>query len=49
MSGGGTERERGGRERISSRFYTVSVEPDTGLELVNLEVMTWVKVKRLTR
>ena len=33
------ERERG-RERIPSRLYTVSVEPDAGLELTNCEIMT---------
>ena len=30
MSRGGAERE--GRERISSRLYTASAEPDTGLK-----------------
>ena len=29
-----------GRDRIPSRLHTVSVEPDTGLELMNCEVMT---------
>ena len=32
------QRERG--ERIPSRFYTVSTEPNTGLKLMNCEIMT---------
>ena len=32
-------RERG-RERIPSRLHTVSIEPNTGLELMNSETMT---------
>ena len=35
----GKGRERG-KERIPSRLYTVSVEPDTWLELTNHEIMT---------
>ena len=35
----GRGRERG-RERIPSRLRAVSAEPDTGLELVNCEIMT---------
>ena len=38
-SGGGAERERG-RERIPSRLCTVSTEPDVGLKLSDLEIMT---------
>ena len=34
----GAERQ-GERERIPSRFYTVSEEPDVGLELTNHEIM----------
>ena len=37
------ERERmslGEAERIPSRLYTVSVEPDAGLDLMNREIMT---------
>ena len=37
------ERERQretGRERIPSRFHTVSTEPEVGLELTNCEIMT---------
>ena len=33
------ERERE-RQRIPSRLYTVSVELDTGLDLMNGEIMT---------
>ena len=33
------ERERG-RQRIPSRFHTVSAEPDVGLDLMNQAVMT---------
>ena len=33
------ERERG-RERISSRLYTISKEPNMGLELMNCEMVT---------
>ena len=35
----GAERERG-RERISSRLHTISMEPDVGLKLMNCEIMT---------
>ena len=31
---------RAERERIPSRLHTVSTEPDTGLELMNPEIMT---------
>ena len=37
------QRERG-RERIPSRFHTVSAEPDAGLELMNCQIMTWVEI-----
>ena len=36
---GGAERE-GERERIPCRIFTVSKEPDAGLELMNHEIMT---------
>ena len=38
-SGEGAERERG-RQRILSRLYTDSREPDVGLELANCEIVT---------
>ena len=37
--GGGAEREREG-DRIPSRLYNVSAEPDAGLNLINSEIMT---------
>ena len=38
------QRERG-RERILSRFHTISTEPDVGLGLRNREIMTRAKIK----
>ena len=43
MSRGGAE-----RERIQSRFHTVSVEPDTEFYLTNHEIRTWAKIKSQT-
>ena len=37
MTGGKAER---GRERIPSRLCAVNIEPDTGLELRNHEIVT---------
>ena len=34
------KREREGRERIPSRLFTVSSEPDAGLKFMNCENMT---------
>ena len=34
--------------KAGSRFWAVSTEPDTGLELTNCEIMTWAKVGHLT-
>ena len=34
------ERAERERERIPSRFYTISTEPNEGLELMNQETMT---------
>ena len=47
--GEAAERERG-RHRIQSRLRICadSSEPDTGLEPVNCEIMTWAKVRPLT-
>ena len=40
-SGGGAEREREReRERTPSRFHTVSMETDAGLELTNHKILT---------
>ena len=33
-------REETGRDRIQSRLFTVSAEPDVGLELTDCEVVT---------
>ena len=38
------ERERK-RKRIPSKFHTVSAEPNSRLDLMNLEIMTLVKIK----
>ena len=39
---GGAEREG---ERIPSRLWAISMEPDAGLHLANYEIMTWAKIK----
>ena len=39
LRGGAGSRERG-RERIPSRLQAVRVEPDAGLKLTYLEIMT---------
>ena len=41
------ERERE-RESIPSRLHTVSTEPDSELELLNCELMTWAETKSRT-
>ena len=44
--GRGRERGReGGRERIPSRLYAVSTEPDAGFRLPNHEIMTRAEIK----
>ena len=48
MSGGGAEREGVTESEAGSRLRAVSPEPDAGLELVKLEIMTWAEVGRLT-
>ena len=42
MSGGGSERERGGdtESEAGSRLRAVRTEPDAGLELTDQEIMT---------
>ena len=40
MSGGGAEREGDTGSEAGSRLRAVSTEPDVGLKLVNLEIMT---------
>ena len=48
MSGEGTEREGDTESEAHSRLRPVSTEPDTGLELTNLEIMTSAEVRHLT-
>ena len=48
VSGGGAEREGDTESKTGSRLWAVSTEPDTGLELMNREIMTWAEVGRLT-
>ena len=48
MSGGGAEREGDTESEAGSRLWAVSTEPDVGLELTNLEIMTWAEVGRST-
>ena len=40
MNGGGGERERETESEAGSRLRAVSTEPDEGLELTSLEIMT---------
>ena len=45
------KRERAGegqRERLPSRLCTIRAEPDAGLEPMNREMVTWVKIKSQT-
>ena len=46
----GRDREREGdpESEAGSRLRAVSSEPDTGLELVNREIMTWAEVGHST-
>ena len=48
MSGVGAEREGDTESKEDSRLGTLSTEPDTGLKLMNCEIMTWAEVKCLT-
>ena len=48
MSGGGAEREGDRESEVGSSLRDVSTEPDTGLELMNREIMTWAEVGCLT-
>ena len=48
MSGGGAGREADTESEAGSRLRAVSTEPDTGLEPMNCEIMTWAEVGRLT-
>ena len=44
MSRGGAEREGDTELEESPRLWAVSTESDVGLELTNLEIMTWAEV-----
>ena len=46
--GRGREQRRHLESEADSRLWAVSTEPDTGLEPMNHEIMTWAKVGRLT-
>ena len=48
MSGGGAEREADTESEAGSRLWAVSTESDTGLELMDLEIMTWAEVRSPT-
>ena len=48
MSEGGAEREGDTESEADSRLLAISPEPEAGLELTDREIMTWVKVGRLT-
>ena len=50
MKRGEGQREREGdtESEAGSRLWAVSTEPDAGLELTDLDIMTWAEVGRLT-
>ena len=48
MNGGGAEREGDTESEAGSRLRAISPEPDAGLELTDLEMVTWAEVGRLT-
>ena len=48
MSRGGAEREGDTESKAGSRLWAVSTEPNTGLKLVDREIMTWAEVERST-
>ena len=43
MNGGGAEREGDTESETGSRLRAVSPEPDAGLELMDREIVTWLK------
>ena len=47
-SGGGAKREGGTESETGSRLQAVSTEPDTALEPLTCEIMTWAEVRRPT-
>ena len=46
--GSGVEREGDTEYEAGSMLWSVSTEPNTGLQLKNCDIMTWAKVGRLT-
>ena len=44
----GREKEGDTESEAGSRLWAVSTEPDTKLELMNCEIMTWAEVGGLT-
>ena len=46
--GRGRKREGNTESEAGSRIWAVSTEPDTGLEPMNCETMTWAEVGRST-
>ena len=44
MYGGGAEREGDTESETGSRLRAISPEPDAGLELPDLEIVTWLKL-----
>ena len=47
-SKGEGQRELETESEACSRLWAVSTEPDTGLEPINREIMTWAEVEHLT-
>ena len=43
MNGGGAEREGDTESETGSRLRAISPEPNTGLELTDREIVTWLK------
>ena len=43
MNGGGVEREGDTESETGSRLPAISPEPDTGLEPIDREIVTWLK------
>ena len=44
MSKGGAEREGDAESEAGPRLWAVGTEPNTGLELMSCEIMTWAEV-----
>ena len=47
-NGGGAEREGDTEPEAGSRLWAISPEPNTGLELMDHEIVTWAEVGRPT-